>query len=67
MEVDGLPVGVVARVEGPAVGIEFIGEYESILSFAVGEGSAGFCPLGCVGVDQRREIRDAGDLYIRPI
>lgn len=61
VQVDGFPVRVVARVEGAAVGVEFVGEDEGVFGAAVGEGEAGAGPVGGVVVDET-EVADAGDL-----
>ena len=54
LEVYSLPEWVIARVERPAIDIEFVGEYEIILESVEPCSSLG--RVGCLGVDELREV-----------
>ena len=63
VEVDGLPVRVVARVERAAVGVELVGEDELEGVGRVGERDACLGVVGGLDVDEAPVARNAGDLF----
>ena len=62
VQVHGFPIRVIIGIECAPIYIELVGKDESILRLTVGERGTGIGPFRRVGVDQRREARDIGDL-----